>query len=323
MPQWRPMERKDVAECSAIIAAHPLIAPRHGTAIKDLSRAWLRLLGSEAMTTAVFEEVEKARASIFGVGVFVRDLFIQEMKAPRQFWYGPELVKRILGGNSPVLSDQEVRQANSGEGLNELVWETLALESHSKRADVYHLMGRAYIQIHRGFRLKEMITSQAESEERLQWAIDAGGLYWDPKSACYVKSLKNGSGQFVRNPHIVGITRELELGRPGSWVGSLFDYQPPRFYFSAGEQRMLSRAISDPIGTNTALAKILGVSLPTVKKMWLSIYDRVAEIASELIGGAKIGAENKRGTEKRRHLLAYLREHPEELRPVARRTVRS
>ena len=319
------MERKDVAECSAIIAAHPQIGPRYGAAIKDLGRAWLRLLGCEAMTTAVFEEVEKGRAHIFGVGVgvFVRDPFIRELKSPRQFWYGPELVKRILGGNSPVLSDQEVRAANSGEGLNELVWETLTLESHSKRADAYHLMGRAYIQIHRGFRLKEMITSQAESEERLQWAIDAGGLYWDPKSARYVKSLKNGAGQFVKNPHVVGITRELELGRPGSWVGSLFDYQPPRFYFSAGEQRMLMRAISDPTGTNTALAKILRVSLPTVKKMWLSIYDRVVEIAPELIGGAKIGAENKRGTEKRRHLLAYLQEHPEELRPVARRASRT
>ena len=322
--QWRPMERKDAAECSAIIGAHPQIAPRYGPAINDLSRAWLHLLGSEAMTTAVFEEVEKGRADIFGVGVgvFVRDPFIRELKAPRQFWYGPELVKRILNGNSPVLSDQEVRAANSGEGLNELVWETITLESHSKRADVYHLLGRTYIQIHRGFRLKEMITSQAESEERLQWAIDAGGLYWDPKSARYVKSLKNGSGQFVKNPHIVGITRELELGRPGSWVGSLFDYQPPRFYFSAGEQRMLVRAISDPTGTNPALAKMLKVSLPTVKKMWLSVYERVAEIAPELIGSIKIDPENKRGKEKRRHLLAYLQEHPEELRPVVRRAAR-
>ncbi len=72
--------------------------------------------------------------------------------------------------------------------------------------------------------------------------------------------------------------------------------------------------------TNTVLAKELGVSLPTVKKMWLSIYDRVAQHAPELIvANATIGAENKRGKEKKRHLLAYLQEHPEELRPVVRR----
>ena len=106
-----------------IIAAHPAIGPRYGSAIKDLSRAWLRLLGSEAMTTAVFEEVDRGRVNLagVGVGVFVRDEFIRELKTPRQFWVGPELTKRVLNGNSPVLSDKEVREANSGEGLNELV----------------------------------------------------------------------------------------------------------------------------------------------------------------------------------------------------------
>jgi hypothetical protein len=55
--------------------------------------------------------------------------------------------------------------------------------------------------------------------------------------------------------------------------------------------------------------------------MWLSIYERVSENAPELIAGnAKIGVENKRGKGKRRHLLAYLQDHPEELRPVLRRS---
>ena len=60
-----------------------------------------------------------------------------------------------------------------------------------------------------------MITSQAESPERLQRAIDAGGLYWEPKTSRYVKSLKTGTGEFANKPHVVGITRELEFGRPG------------------------------------------------------------------------------------------------------------
>jgi hypothetical protein len=143
-----------------------------------------------------------------------------------------------------VLSDKEVREANSREGLTELVWEMLTWPSFAKRTEVYHLMGRAYIEIHRGFRLKEMITSQAESPERLQWAIDAGGLYWEPKTSRDVKSLKTGTEEFVKKPHIVGITRELEFGRPGTWVGSLFDYHSPRFNFRTGELRLLICAIS-------------------------------------------------------------------------------
>ena len=320
---WRPMEPEDVAECAEIIAAHPVIGPRYGSAIKDLGRAWHRLLGSEAMTTAVFEEVDRGGAHLagVGVGVFVRDEFIREMKTPRQFWVGPELTKRILNGNSPVLSDKEVREANSGEGLNELVWETITGPSYAKRTEIYHLMGSAYIEIHRGFRLKEMITSQAESPERLQWAIDAGGLYWDTKAGRYVKSLKKGTDDFARNPHVVGITRELEFGRPGSWVGTLFDYHPPRFHFSTAEQRLLICAISNRTATNPALAQKLDVSLTTVKKTWLSVYNRVAAQAPELIAeDSKAVPNSKRGKEKRRRLLSYLQEHPEELRPALRRS---
>jgi hypothetical protein len=320
--RWRPMEPKDVISCAEIIAAHPVIGPRYGTAIKGLGRAWNRLLGTEAMTTAVFEDIERGRTRLagVGVGVFVCDEFVREIKTPPQFWVGPVLVERILNGVSPVLSDKEVRSANSGDGLNELVWETLTLPNYSMRTEMYHLMGRAFIDIHRGFRLKEMITSQAESPERLQWAIDAGGLYWDPRTARYIKSLRGEAKNLVKVPHIVGITRELEFARPGSWIGSLFDYRPPRFGFSASERRLLLSGISNRFQTDIALSRNLDVSLPTVKKTWLSIYDRVSQHVPELFDDSAI-AGTKRGKEKRRRLLAYLEEHPEELRPTVRRRI--
>ncbi|HWO28024.1 MAG TPA: hypothetical protein VNO32_04430, partial [Candidatus Acidoferrum sp.] len=78
------MKPNDVGACADIIAAHPVIGPRYGSTVKDLRHCWLRLLGSAAMTTAVFEEVEKGRATLagVGVGVFVRDEFIRELKSP-------------------------------------------------------------------------------------------------------------------------------------------------------------------------------------------------------------------------------------------------
>jgi hypothetical protein len=319
------MQPKDVAACAEIVASHPVIGLRYGAAIKNLGRVWLELLGSEAMTTAVFEEVARDRVQLIGVGVglFVRDEFVQELKTPPQFWIGPELIKRALKGVSPALSDREVREANSDGGLNELVWETIALERFAKRTDVYHLMGRAFIEIHRGYRFKEMITSQAESPERLQWAVDAGGLFWEPGSSKYVKSLKKSGDEFARRPHVVGITRELEFERPGSWIGVLFDYHAPRIWFSPAEQHMLRTAISSRTETNPVLAKRLGVSLPAVKKLWLSIYARVAHHAPEVLAGRdKSGDERKRGEEKKRRLLAYVEEHPEELRPLSRRQKR-
>ena len=321
--RWRQMQAGDVRECAGIIAAHPVIGPRYRRAIHDLRPAWLRLLDSQAMTTAVFEEVEGVRSRTWGVGVgvFVNDDFNREVKTPPLFWFGPELAKRIMRERSPVLSDSQVREANSGEGLNLLVWEAVPCPEFANRPDVYHLMVSAFLELHQGFLLKEMITSQSESVQRLEWAVDAGGLYWDSTNACYVKSPKGSAEEIIRKPHIVGITRELELNRPGSWVGNLFDYHPPRFSFSPSEQRLLHLALGGESGTDQELANALGVSLPTIKKIWLSVYRRVADRQPEIIPDcARPETEApERGKEKKRRVLAYLREHPEELRPVSRK----
>jgi hypothetical protein len=59
----------------------------------------------------------------------------------------------------------------------------------------------------------------------------------------------------------------------------------------------------------------LGISLSTVKNVWRSIYSRSAAQPPVLF--PKDAGWSKRGKERRRRLLAYLREHPEELRPVS------
>ncbi len=320
--RWRPIESEDISACANVIAAHPVIGPRYGPAIDYLDLAWRRLLGSMAMTTAVFEEVTQSGVAFagVGVGVFVRDEFVVELKTAPQFWFGPELCRCIVGGNSPVLSDREVLEANSGDGLNELVWESLPSPAFVNRSEMFHLMPRAYIEGHRGYRFKEMITSQADSLERLLWSMDAGGLYWDPKAGRYVESFTGDTQTVVTTPHVVGITRELEFGRPGSWVGSLFEYEPPRMRFSASEQRLLRHVIADRTHTNETLAKQFGISLSTVKKIWQSIYDRVNEYAPEVLSERpRDTIREKRGKDKVRLLLQYLEEHPSELRPTLRR----
>jgi hypothetical protein len=230
-----------------------------------------------------------------------------------------ELAKRITAGNSPVLSDREVREANSGEGLNLIVWEAVPCPEFAERPDLHHLIVEAFRELYRGFLLKEMITSQSESVQRLQWAVDVGGRFWDPAKARYVKSARRNAEEFVRKPHIVGITREMEFGGLGSWVGTLFDYQPPRFGFSRSEQRLLHAALAAESGTDEELTEALGVSRPTIKKMWLSVYRRVTDCQPETIRDSVPVGAPQRGKEKRRHLLTYLREHPEELRPVSQR----
>ncbi|MEP7186931.1 MAG: hypothetical protein ABI767_13955, partial [Rhodanobacter sp.] len=178
--RWRPMQPTDVRACTDIVAADPVIGPRYGSVIEDLGYAWRNLLGSAAVTTSVFEQLHQKRPRIVGlvVSVLVSDEYFLEIKTPPLHWFGPELAKRVMGRDSPVLSDREVRDANSGDGLNELVWESVAMPEIEQRPEFYHAMLGAFIEGHRGFFFKELITFQSGSVERVQFTLDSGGLYW-------------------------------------------------------------------------------------------------------------------------------------------------
>jgi hypothetical protein len=64
--------------------------------------------------------------------------------------------------------------------------------------------------------------------------------------------------------------------------------------------------------------------LTAVKKRWSGIYDRAAASLQRLFADQPQHniSMTERGKERRRRLLAYLRGHPEELRPVSRKLLR-
>jgi hypothetical protein len=319
--QSRPMKPADVRECTEVIAAHPVIGPRYRNAIKELHAAWLALLRCQAHKTRVFQIGEGPRAPIcfVGVSVFVNDEFVREIKTPPGFWFGPELARRISGGPSPVLSDVQLREANSREGLNLLVWEGCMRPEFAQ--ENRRTVMAAFIEAHRGYLWKEMIGLQVEGAERLHWSLQSGTLLWDFDRGQYADYAGDDPDRIVRSPHVIGVTREIELsrGRGGSWVGRLFDYEQPRFGFSHSEQRLLLAAIADESGTDQMLADTLALALPTIKKTWRSVYQKAADRHPDLIPEGACDGSSGRGKEKRRRLLAYIREHPEELRPVSRK----
>ena len=179
----------------------------------------------------------------------------------------------------------------------------------------------AFHQYHRGFRMKE-IASQAEGAINLLGMRNTGGLLWNTSDGVYREFWQDDLNDIVRKPHLTGMTRELALAQNGSWLGSLFLlYQPPQIGFSRSEQRLLLSAMSG--STDQELSDEMAVSLATVKKTWRSIYDRVAVRSPELVPGNANEASNRRGKEKKQRLIAYLREHLEELRPVSRKALQT
>ena len=196
-----------------------------------------------------------------------------ELKTPPLFWIGPELTKRLLNGNSPVLSDKQVRQANAGAGLNSVTWVGAFDTDHWQSVEAHSAMFAAFVGEHQGFLLKELV-GFGMSVEALEGTLRSGALLLSPVDGRYVDSVDRPLQEIFAKPHLVGLTRELAMARIRTWVGSLFVYHPPQFAFRPSEQRLLLAALQG--GTDEDLAAALGISLSAVKKTWRSIYDRVA-----------------------------------------------
>jgi hypothetical protein len=75
-------------------------------------------------------------------------------------------------------------------------------------------------------------------------------------------------------------------------------YPPPRLGFTQPQQRLLELALLDY--ADAAAAEELGISSEAVRKRWRAIHSR---------------HEFGEGKDQRRGLLAYVRQHLEELRP--------
>jgi hypothetical protein len=313
----RPMRPRDVSGAVALVASHRIARRRYGDNLNQLGSTWLRVLDQKAFCPIVFEELHAGRARMIGgaASVFVNDDFLRDVKTPPFFWIGPELANRIAGSKSPLLSDTEVAAANASGGLNLLLWHMSIDPEEAKREDVRMQVSAAFFDCHRGFLLKELIALQASFPEEVDWIVQGGGLLFDPVAACYGDIVGKAAPESFAVPHIFGITRELAL-RNMSWISSLFLYNPPLVGFSPSEQRLLSAALRG--ATDDELSDELAISLSAVKKAWCSVYDRAGEYLPESIlnyDDSGDRSERDRGKQKKQRLLAYLREHPEELRP--------
>ena len=312
------MRPNDVYPCVEIVARHPFIGPRYGSMLSDLGPVWLSLLGHEAFRAYVYEDLYGCPPRLIGIGcsAIISDDFLQEAKSPPFFWIGPELVRRIRRGQSPLLSDKQVREANSNGGLNITIWEGAQHVRDMRRIEVLNSFFSTLIEVHRGFQLKEIV-GQGSTDETLAGHPRAGYLFISKGDGKYTETMDKPPHELIREPHLTGLTRELAFSRLGAWASTLFVYDPPRFGFSPGEQRLLLTALQG--GTDEDLADVLGISLSAVKKTWHSIYERVSTQDPEVVPSpAPVEGIGERGRMKKQRLLAYLRDHPEELRPAHR-----
>ncbi|MGE0239367.1 MAG: helix-turn-helix transcriptional regulator [Parvibaculaceae bacterium] len=170
-----------------------------------------------------------------------------------------------------------------------------------------------FLSIHRGYNLNSMIVEAGAIYE--QMALSAGFRLYrtlDLDSDPPAEPLPAGASS---HRAVYCFRREMVADTPPSTpVSAVFTYLPPRFRFTAGEQRMLLRAIDGL--TDEEIAGTLDVSRDAVKQTWRSIYDHVIQVMPDLVDrGQMVAGEGARGQEKRRRIVAYVRDNAQELRP--------
>jgi hypothetical protein len=308
---------KDLAGCQALNDSLSLPFPEARGAFCRTCGA--TLLSNGTMHLFLVEDRAKplgSRSVSFSGMVFATDAFCSEAQSTLAPYLGLQLATRFLSHELPVLSPEHVPRANAHEGLNVMLcfggWKQQGvsaeqlLAAREKQDEAFHLaLG--------GYRVKQFL-AEAIGEGALHSMLDAGAHLRRDYSN-YFRKRRVPIPKSSQRPYLLGLTREEAFAHPGSHLALFFAYTPPRFHFSGSQQMLLRRALRGE--TCEELAASLFISPWTVKKRWRAIYERVADVDSELLpppiaDGLYV---KSRGAERRRRLLHYLRQHPEELRP--------
>lgn len=320
MIHYRLARPDDIATCVQFVADHPILAPRYGSAIEHLGTVWRRFLGSDALFSIVSEETDSGSSPrLIGsyISSFVSDDFASDLAKPPLKWIGPELVNRCLNSPAPVLTDAEVRQANSTSGVNIMVWPTAPRADFENLSELTQGGQALFFEAYRGFNIKRLQV-QASHPLEMEVAVNSGAWCLRAGDGIHFRTLEQPAEVAFLQPHMLEVTKEMAARQPGTWVSLLLTHRKPVIGFSRSEQRLLSAALQG--GTDGELSNLLGVSLSAVKKMWASIYLRVQSAKPlDLRIELDEGVDGDRGKEKKQKLLVFLREHPEELRPYSLR----
>lgn len=281
-----------------------------------LPAIWRHLYDEGCMISAVVEDHERppnTRIVAFGASVFVTDQFMKEVQENPFPYLCVRVIDRVLKNDSPILTPAAARQANSCDGLNLLMLHHSWAEEILSTAEAPLVRTQvilASLDHHSGYNLKEIVAECIGDEDR-EWVLSGGSFHLRSIYDSYYE--RQPLPPPNQRPFLVGLTRAEATARESSTLSPLFVYTPPRFFFRAGEQKLLKQALVGE--TDADLASTLHISLSTVKKRWGAIYERVAAQEPELLPNDWDEDRQIRGAQKRHFLLRYLRHHPEELRP--------
>ena len=308
---WRKARASELDDC---LALHPAKIGDETVGRVAALKAWRDLYDMRhAVRSVVVEKHSSGKAEIvgFGLSAFVKKAFADAEVRNPQPGLNSRIIASVANGSSVIATYEEVREANSLSDLEQVILDTswnIATLDESQIFQVRVILGRAYQEIHVGYRMSRILYELVDERD-------------------FVHVQNNNSFRVIdrfeefRRAHpgarwnldraLTAATTESMRADPHSIAAGLFHhFVEPQFGLTRAQQELLESALDGM--DDQAASKDLSVSVAAIKRRWQAIFERVAAIRPDL---CPADGEGKRGIQKRQRVLAHVREHMEELRP--------
>ncbi|MFN3729053.1 MAG: helix-turn-helix transcriptional regulator [Fimbriimonadaceae bacterium] len=218
------------------------------------------------------------------------------------FFPHPKLAALNRQGVALFPTDHTIALADAGAGLDLFVayaWTHPKLQGDDLLAvRAYRI--RQWFKMHSGFRFGRLLFDCGESE-----LVESLGLGMRIiHQFTFQAGLTHATRYFMCADHSDASQSQH------AFLCQLFEYTPPRFFFTSSQRELLLMAREWE--TDQEIAEKLYISIHAVRERWRSIFARVEIIDP---GFLPYESQETRGGRKRRELMKYLASHPEELRP--------
>ena len=287
---------------------------------RRLPEVWRLIVDSDAKVFAIVEDIESEfphNIEAFGLNVFTNDRFVDEFCAAPRAYVAALFYERLLAGDDVLPTREQLAHANAGSNVNVLVLHFGLREpdlSQERSARALLAASGAFYFFHGGFRIKRMI-GEFYGKQELEY-VTAGGFRLTHDFSREQPDRFSGIPAEHR-PYLFMQRREWIAPAAANPLSQLFHTPAPRIQFSNKERYILERALLNQ--SDEEIAAAMRVTVNAVKQTWRNIFDRVARRAPQVMPSNDLEQSGRRGVEKRRHLLDYLRAHLEELRPYRAR----
>ncbi len=310
MMSWRPIRPAELEKCLSL-------DPKHmGDELVGRARAvaaWQRLQKARSFRAVVIESdvpIRGHRIVGFAAAVFVSASFAEREIADPQPGLNARLIASIASGDALVLTAKQLAYENTQSSLHLIVVQGCSMPTlltPEERQDVIRQVSLANLACFDGYRVRQVLgepTSAAEIEVVKSFQV------WKLVSTLEDYHRRNPGNPWNRDRALFAI--DLAGGRSFEVAGG--HNREPILGLRNSEQEVLEAALRGT--TDIELSEELGLKLPALKKRWASVFKRVAAAKPDLLPGLDDNLDRQtRGRQKKHRLLAYVREHPEELRP--------